>query len=492
MTLMACARSSRKPHSALPFVSLLAAAVGITLYPSESRATQTCTASVRAELGGDSSCVVDVSYELSTPCPPSGGGGGGYSVSLMAGTGQPDPACLGTPCAPGNSLSPGTTHVSGTSRWIFSEPQYVRFSFHAQGGGQYCGDGFTCTVESAPLVVCNGTVFKPAQGAIEYHHVDALGSTRMVTDANGAVVARYDYLPFGEEIPSGEWQRTDTLHYGGANNVLQRFTGQIRDDESGLDYFGARYFSSQQGRFMSPDKPLMDQHRIDPQSWNLYAYGRNNPLRYVDPGGEAVELLGNTDEERRKNLAFLQNAVGNKAAAGRLYINAVGEGKDTRYFVGIRGDVGDFMNLSGTAHDLANVVIDKRTVEFGLTDRDLSGYGGAATFDVGETSKVGAAPNQNVRVWVNPQQAESVGDSRLRFSLLGVGRFGGQDRNPAWTIQPLTDQVAAWHEFGHSWGFIHGRTTSRNSGPEAAEWENRMRQQLYGNLGPKNAPRVFE
>ncbi len=287
MTLMACARSSRKPHSALPFVSLLAAAVGITLYPSESRATQTCTASVRAELGGDSSCVVDVSYELSTPCPPSGGGGGGYSVSLMAGTGQPDPACLGTPCAPGNSLSPGTTHVSGTSRWIFSEPQYVRFSFHAQGGGQYCGDGFTCTVESAPLVVCNGTVFKPAQGAIEYHHVDALGSTRMVTDANGAVVARYDYLPFGEEIPSGEWQRTDTLHYGGANNVLQRFTGQIRDDESGLDYFGARYFSSQQGRFMSPDPVLnLTPTIMDPQRWNRYAYVRNNPLRFTDPTGQ--------------------------------------------------------------------------------------------------------------------------------------------------------------------------------------------------------------
>ena len=53
----------------------------------------------------------------------------------------------------------------------------------------------------------------------------------------------------------------------------------------GLDYFGARYFSAAQGRFTSPDEPLLDQDSADPQSWNIYAYGRNNPLRFVDPTG---------------------------------------------------------------------------------------------------------------------------------------------------------------------------------------------------------------
>ena len=57
---------------------------------------------------------------------------------------------------------------------------------------------------------------------------------------------------------------------------------------AGLDYFGARYFSSAQGRFTSPDKPFADQHPADPQSWNLYSYARNNPLKFVDDGGEAV------------------------------------------------------------------------------------------------------------------------------------------------------------------------------------------------------------
>jgi len=58
-----------------------------------------------------------------------------------------------------------------------------------------------------------------------------------------------------------------------------------RDAETGLDYFGARYFSGAQGRFTSPDAPFADQHTIDPQSWNLYAYVRNNPLKNTDPNG---------------------------------------------------------------------------------------------------------------------------------------------------------------------------------------------------------------
>jgi RHS repeat-associated protein len=69
--------------------------------------------------------------------------------------------------------------------------------------------------------------------------------------------------------------------------VNQLFTGKERDAETGLDYFGARYFSGAQGRFTSPDKPFVDQTESDPQSWNLYAYGRNNPLRYTDADGQA-------------------------------------------------------------------------------------------------------------------------------------------------------------------------------------------------------------
>ena len=55
--------------------------------------------------------------------------------------------------------------------------------------------------------------------------------------------------------------------------------------QTGLDYFGARYFSSTLGRFTSPD-PLMASGRPNnPQTWNRYTYTLNNPLRYIDPLG---------------------------------------------------------------------------------------------------------------------------------------------------------------------------------------------------------------
>jgi RHS repeat-associated protein len=69
-------------------------------------------------------------------------------------------------------------------------------------------------------------------------------------------------------------------------------TGFADGAETGLDYFGARYYGAAQGRFTTPDKPFADQYPDDPQSWNLYAYGRNNPLKYVDQDGEAAWLVG--------------------------------------------------------------------------------------------------------------------------------------------------------------------------------------------------------
>lgn len=64
------------------------------------------------------------------------------------------------------------------------------------------------------------------------------------------------------------------------------FTGKERDGETGLDYFGFRYYSGAQGRWTSPDQPFADQHPEDPQSWNMYAYVRNNPLKNIDPNGK--------------------------------------------------------------------------------------------------------------------------------------------------------------------------------------------------------------
>ena len=92
--------------------------------------------------------------------------------------------------------------------------------------------------------------------------------------------------------------------------MSQKFTGKERDAESGLDYFGARYYGSALGRFTSPDEVFADQHPADPQSWNLYGYVRNNPLKNVDPTGKGsfnAALLNNP--EVRKAVANLSAGV---------------------------------------------------------------------------------------------------------------------------------------------------------------------------------------
>ena len=81
-------------------------------------------------------------------------------------------------------------------------------------------------------------------------------------------------------IRPGCWV-SSTLRWGS----WQIYDGTAADRLVGLDYFGARYFSGAMGRFTSPDEPSADQHPSDPQSWNLYSYARNNPLRYFDPTG---------------------------------------------------------------------------------------------------------------------------------------------------------------------------------------------------------------
>ena len=123
-----------------------------------------------------------------------------------------------------------------------------------------------------------------------------------------ACVFAYGNVPLSENSPLGH-QSSAPLTYQGigqANSFnasglrpcvcdesrRSRSTSKERDAETGLDYFGARYFSGAQGRFTSPDAPFAGQDRNNPQSWNLYSYGLNNPLRFIDPSGHDPEEAG--------------------------------------------------------------------------------------------------------------------------------------------------------------------------------------------------------
>ena len=120
-----------------------------------------------------------------------------------------------------------------------------------------------------------------------FYLADHLGSTQMELSGGGWPVWQGEFTPFGQEIVQGQ-----TILPGGADGTAMRykFTGKERDQESGLDYFGARYYASSLGRFTSPDwsekataVPYAD--LMNPQSLNLYDYVNNNPLVKTDADG---------------------------------------------------------------------------------------------------------------------------------------------------------------------------------------------------------------
>src|SRR5258705_10200640 len=173
---------------------------------------------------------------------------------------------------------------------------------------------------------------------INWLMTDQLGTPRMIFDKTGslATTKRHDYLPFGEEIAGA---RSTAQGYSVADGVRQKFTQYERDNETGLDYFLARYYASTQGRFtgvdpydinlerqeMSDEKEAADlfaEYISQPQHWNRYAYALNNPLMYIDPDGRkdykydfyifghkvTVTISGKLDDETRAKI--LNNICG--------------------------------------------------------------------------------------------------------------------------------------------------------------------------------------
>ncbi len=126
-----------------------------------------------------------------------------------------------------------------------------------------------------------------------YYHGDQIGSSRLMTDGTGHPIWQGTFLPYGEE-----YQPQITV-----NNY--KFSGKERDAESGLDYFGARYYGSSMGRWLSPDwgeKPMAIPYAQydDPQSLNLYGYVRNNPITRIDADGHEILNANNNDRGNTK------------------------------------------------------------------------------------------------------------------------------------------------------------------------------------------------
>ncbi len=141
----------------------------------------------------------------------------------------------------------------------------------------------------------------PLEGTY-FYHPNHLGSASYITDTAGTVITRYYYKPYGEIIRDKS---------SGADIVRHKFTGQEEDAETGLMYYGARYYDPYIGNFITPDSLIPEPEYS--QSFNRYMYTYGNPVRYNDPSGhaaeEAVAVMGS--DQAYDTVTVMEAWVGN-------------------------------------------------------------------------------------------------------------------------------------------------------------------------------------
>jgi RHS repeat-associated protein len=180
---------------------------------------------------------------------------------------------------------------------------------------------------------------------------DWLGTKRAELSAAGCLET-FGSLPFGDDLtPLGNCPDANEQH----------FTGKERDNESGLDYFGARYYGSSMGRMMSPDPGNIGANPANPQSWNMYSYSLNNPLTMTDPTGLYVCADGSkcdsaNDKAFAASLSTARDAAnqltGDDKTAALRAVNSYGaQGVDNGVKVGFDSKVdGGLTQVSGIAN----------------------------------------------------------------------------------------------------------------------------------------------
>jgi RHS repeat-associated protein len=161
------------------------------------------------------------------------------------------------------------------------------------------GEGFCCTDKSSKMTALDSNIGNgndDPEKLIFFYHSDHLGSTSYVTNLDGNVVQHVEYIPFGEvflEERNNIW------------NTPYLFNSKELDEETGLYYYGARYYNPRESVWLSVDKPLIDGTYMSGihnggvyNSFNLngYAYCYQNPVLLVDPDGNqtvAPNIKGN-------------------------------------------------------------------------------------------------------------------------------------------------------------------------------------------------------
>jgi RHS repeat-associated protein len=285
------------------------------------------------------------------------------------------------------TLTPGTDVTFTTSPQAAA--RFEGYDMLSADATEPCGGTAACTIRIlAPTQLGARFGVAPAE-RIEYQHTDGISSIRAVTNEAGVRIATYDFRPFGEEYP---YASGDTL------TTRRLFAGKERDAESGLDYFGARYYASRAGRFTTVD-PVLDLEAAitDPQRWNRYPYARNNPLRYTDPDGRIIETVWDIANIGIGIASAVDNFRKGNVGSGLLDVGGVIVDGAATLVPGIPGGAGAAIKAARAAEkvaDAAPAVIKVSRSKYGEAAEHIAEAQAAGFPSVLTVGKKGAKANR--------------------------------------------------------------------------------------------------
>jgi len=187
------------------------------------------------------------------------------------------------------------------------------------------GQGFCCTDNSKAGITTMDANIGGGNDNPEklqfYYHSDHLGSTSLITNLDGDVVQHVEYIPFGEvflEERNNKW------------NTPFLFNGKELDEETGLYYYGARYYNPRESVWLSVDAPLIngtymsgEHHGGVYNSFNLngYAYCYQSPVVLLDPDGNQVYFDSKVDDKGKRYFEFKYQGKNTTTTIVNVYDN---------------------------------------------------------------------------------------------------------------------------------------------------------------------------
>ncbi|MEZ4909184.1 MAG: RHS repeat-associated core domain-containing protein [Saprospiraceae bacterium] len=191
--------------------------------------------------------------------------------------------------------------------------------------------------------------------------IDHLGSSTIISNGDGIYIQHIEYTAFGETFADWRTKTYDTPY---------RFTGKEQDSETGLYYYGARYYDPRLGRFLSVD-PLAEKYG----AWSPYAYTFDNPMKFNDPTGMWPDdppigaIFGGTIRSAINNIAativkYSNTPIGAAMRAANISVHyGVYEDPNSEVGVSVAYELvqdaslgGDLFNVFSSSLDLASLI----------------------------------------------------------------------------------------------------------------------------------------